>query len=53
MTLEYVFNNLDSLSNYILQMIEEQGDIWSEYFIACKIAMVVIERFMDEHPEVL
>ena len=53
MQLYEVWNRLDSLSNYIRTMIEEPGDNWSEDFIACRIAMAVIDRYMVEHPEAL
>ena len=53
MQLYEVWNRLDSLSNYIRSMIEEHGDNWSKDFISCRIAMAVIDRYMDEHPEAL
>lgn len=51
MTLDEVWNQLDSIADHSRSMIEEAGDIWSEDVIACRIAQVVIEQFMDEHPE--
>ena len=44
MELYEVLNHLDSLGNYCRSMIEEPGDDWTDYLIACRIAKYLIEE---------
>lgn len=47
MELYEVWNHLDSIANYSRSMIEEPGDVWCKYLIACRIAQACVDEIIE------